>query len=276
MSKKLPLSDFRAVRSMLEPREFAISEGRDVKPSDLIEQSVWDGIMHLPEDVSIRTSDHNGTRFRLLHSLWSDWITAIGDDPDKPDEMYNCMLDAADCFQCANFNFLHGYYRAAIAELRAALELAMFGAYGSLRPTDEQYLNWKKGVGELRFTKCRKYLSGVLRKGDAKWMFEDSEFLAANYQKLCSFTHSRPDASDSALWKSNGPVYNNEAVRTTFFTTLSVFAICYLLVRVARRSFGIPEDSDILFELDWMPDHVKLVRAFTELYGRAPRSHATE
>jgi hypothetical protein len=46
------------------------------------------------------------------------------------------MLDAADCFQCANFNFLHGCYRAAIAELRVALELVMIGAYGSLNPSD--------------------------------------------------------------------------------------------------------------------------------------------
>jgi hypothetical protein len=67
----------------------------------------------LPDDVSIRISDHNGARLKLLLSLWSDWVTAVG-DPDRPDEMFPCMLDAADCFQCANFNFLHGYYRASL------------------------------------------------------------------------------------------------------------------------------------------------------------------
>src|ERR1019366_1668486 len=101
MSKSLPLTDFRAVRSMLEPHEFAISKRQDVPPSDLIEQRVWNGIIHLPEDVSIRISDHNGNRFRLLYSLWGAWITACG-DPDQPDEIFSCMVDAADCFQCAN------------------------------------------------------------------------------------------------------------------------------------------------------------------------------
>jgi hypothetical protein len=72
------------------------------------------------------------------------------------------MLDAADCIQCANFNFLHGYYRAALAQLRGALELVMFGAFGSLNPTDGKYIAWKKGEGELRFTSCRKRLYGTL------------------------------------------------------------------------------------------------------------------
>jgi hypothetical protein len=91
VSKKVPLKDFRARRSKLERHEFAISEGQDAPPSQLIDEVVWHGIMHLPEDVSIRISDHNGTRLRLLHGLWQDWITAIG-NPSKPDEIYNCLL----------------------------------------------------------------------------------------------------------------------------------------------------------------------------------------
>jgi len=269
MSKKLPLTDFRAVGSKLESHEFAISEGQDAPPSDLVEQEVWDGILHLPEDVSIRISDHNGTRLKLLHSLWADWVTAVG-DPGKPDEIYNCMLDAADCFQCGNFNFLHGYYRAAIAELRVALELMMIGVYGSLNPTDAKYLAWKKGAGQLGFTGCRRPLLGVLKKGDAKWMFDDGAFLATTYETLCHYTHSRPNASDGSSWESNGPVFNNAAIKLTFSTTLSVIATCYLLVRLARRSFTMPEDSDIVFELNWMPNHAELVRAFTELYGKRP------
>jgi hypothetical protein len=270
MTKKLRLIDFRAVRSRLEPHEFAISEGQDVAPSDLVEREVWEGIMHLPEDVSIRISDHNGARLKLLHSLWGDWVTGIG-DLKNPNEMYGCMLDAADCFQCATFNFLHGYYRAALAESRVALELVMIGTYGNLKPTDKKYISWKTGVGELGFTLCRKSLLGMLQKNNAKWMFEGGELLATNYQFLCNYTHSRPNASDGALWESNGPVYNNEAIKLTFFRTLCIFAICYLLVRLARPAFVLPKDSDILFELEWLPDYPKLVRAFTELYGKAPR-----
>jgi hypothetical protein len=120
MSKKLPLKDFRAVRSKLEPHEFAISEGQDVPPSDLVDPAVWHGIMHLPEDVSIRISDHNGLRLRLMYQFWGDWVEAIG-DPNNPDEIFNCLLEAADCFQGTTFNFLHGFHRTALAELRTAL-----------------------------------------------------------------------------------------------------------------------------------------------------------
>jgi hypothetical protein len=77
--------------------------------------------------------------------------------------------------------------------------------------------------------------------------------------------------SDGALWQSNGPVYNDDAIKLTFFATLSVYAMCYLLVRMARPGFVMPEDSDILFELDWMPDYAPLARAFTDLYGKPPK-----
>lgn len=167
MVRKLPLTDFRAVRSKLEPHEFAISDGQDAPPSNPVEQEVWDGIVHLPEDVSICISDHNGTRLELLFSLWSDWIEAIG-DPDKPDEIFNCMLDAADAFQGAHFNFLHGYYRVALSELRVALELVLIGACGTLQPNDAKYLDWKKGFGELGFTRCRKNLSGIPAEGTSQ------------------------------------------------------------------------------------------------------------
>jgi hypothetical protein len=53
----------------------------------LIDEETWNGTTHLPDDMAIRTSDHNGVRLVLLHSLWGDWITATG-DPEKPDELF--------------------------------------------------------------------------------------------------------------------------------------------------------------------------------------------
>jgi len=265
MPKKLPVADFRAVRHMLEPSEFALSEGEDVEPSDLVDEETWAGMLHLPEDVSIRTSDHNGTRLKLLYSLWGDWITATG-DPAAPDELFNCMLDACDAFQCAHFLVLHGYYRAAIAELRVALEQVMIGAYGNLKPDDPDYILWKSSGSELGFTRCRKRMHGLLRNEQSKWILGDGEFPAATFQKLCNFAHSRPDSSDGALWRSNGPVYSHDAMMLTFFTTLSVYAICYLLVRMARPQFALPTDSRILFEEEWMPYRAEMISAFEELY----------
>lgn len=275
MAKKLPITDFRAVRNKLEPHEFAISNRQDVPPSDLIEREIWEGIVVLPEDVSIRISDHNGIRLKLLYSLWSDWIETIG-HPEKPDEVHGCMLDITDCFQCMNFNFLHGFYRAALAELRTALELMMIGVYGTLNPSNKDYRAWKTGSGELNFGRCRRRLFASLRKEEAKWLFEDGGYLASAYQTLCNYSHSRPDASDNALWQSNGPVYNAQAIALTFFTALSVYAMCYLLMRLARPEFTMPEDSDILFELAWMADHATLVRAFEDLYHKAPNAPLKE
>lgn len=277
MVRKLDPADFRAVRKVLDPSDFALAgDEPDPPPTDLVSEETWDGIMTLPDDVSIRISDHHGTRLELLYSLWGDWITATG-VPESPeeagefDEIYNCMLDAADCFQCASFNLLHGYYRAALAQLRTALELVMIGAYGTLNPNDRDYLAWKEGSGELTFGRCRRRLSGTLSQRNAKWMFEDRGLLATTYQALCNYTHSRPDSNDGSLWHSNGPVYSDEAINLTFVTSLSAYALCYLLVRLARAEFSVPEDSEILFELDWMPDHAALVRAYTDLYGEPPR-----
>jgi hypothetical protein len=221
--------------------------------------------MHLPEDVSIRISDHNGIRLRLMFQLWGDWVEAIG-DPDEPDEMFNYLLEAADCFQGATFNFLHGYYRTALAELRTALELVMIGTYGTLYPSDKDYLQWKGRKSEnFGFTRCRKRLLGNLKKERAKWMFEDGELLALTFQTPCTYTHARPGADYGALWQSNEPVYIDAAIRLTFFSGLSVHALSYLLIRLARHDFVMPEGSGILFELDWMPDYAPLVRAYADL-----------
>lgn len=128
MVSRIPLSDFRAVRHKLDADDFALSEAPDPAPTAPIDEETWSHLTHLTDDVAIRTSDHNGHRLKLLCGLSNDWVTATGDDPERPDELFGCMLDAADAFQCANFLYLHGFYRAAIAELRVALELVMIGA----------------------------------------------------------------------------------------------------------------------------------------------------
>jgi len=267
MAKKLPLSDFRAVRRKLEPHVF-LEGGKDVAPTDLVDEETWSGITHLPDDVAIRTSDHNGLRLALLYSLWADWLTAIGDE--QPDELYGCMAAAADAFHCTNFLFLHGYYRAAMAELRVALELVTIGAYGNLRPTDAKYVEWKMSGSELGFTHFRRKMHDMLRGEQCKWLLANDEFPDETFRQLCNFTHSRPDSSDGALWRSTGPVYVHEAIKLTFLTALSVYGICYLLVRIARPSFRLSESSRFLFEEDWIPNHAGVARAFESLFKNRP------
>jgi hypothetical protein len=272
MTKSLPVTDFRAVRHILEPHDFALGdEEDDPLPSDQIDAEIWAGIMNLPDDVAVRISDHNGTRIRLLYTLWGHWIEAVG-APDRQDELFGCMLDANDCLQCANFDLLHGFYRAAISNLRTALELVMIGTFGNIRPTDAQYLRWKQGDEErMGFSHCRKQLFNIHKGTEIEWLFAKEAFPATIYANLCRFTHARPDASDGALWQSNGPVYNGEAVLKTFKFSLDVYSISHLLVKVGRPDFVLLEDSQILFELDWMTHHCAIVKAHRQLYRGSRR-----
>jgi hypothetical protein len=125
MMMPVPLSDFRARRYVLEADAY-LTGGEHIAPTDLIASNIWSGITHLPDDIAIRISSHHGTELKLLYSLWGDWLEATG-DPFQKDNLFACMLDAADCFQCATFNLLHGYYRSALADLRSALELVAIG-----------------------------------------------------------------------------------------------------------------------------------------------------
>ena len=71
--------------------------------------------------------------------------------------------------------------------------------------------------------------------------------------------------------KATAPLTTSEAIRVTFFSSLAAYALCYLLVRLARPRFMMPERSEVLFELDWMPDHAPLVRAYADLFGKQPK-----
>src|ERR1700679_3580435 len=161
MTNPLQPDDFRVTRSMLPPEAFAISDGMDIPPTDLVPEEVWDGIMHLPDDVALRISGHDGLRLRLLYSLWGDWVEAIG--LERNDEIFDAMLDAAGCLQSSNFNFLHGFYRTALADLRTAFELTMIGAFGQLYPDDSDYRDWKEGTADnFGFSSCRRRLHQAL------------------------------------------------------------------------------------------------------------------
>ena len=246
MPKRTHATDFRTTRALLPDEVFLLANGPRSGPTDLVARDVWNGIVHLPDDVALTTSNHHGSQLAALYSLWSGWIEAIGDDPD---ELFTSMLDASDCFQASTFDSLHGYYRSALASLRSAIELVAIGTLGNRSPTDTDYIRWKKqNVGSLPFATAVRKLRGATKGPLSVKAFEPNGWLAALYEKLCAYAHSRPDASDGEMRQSNGPIYVNEAFSLVYKLQASTYAACYVLTKLGRPSFVLPKKSEFLFK----------------------------
>jgi hypothetical protein len=246
MAKGVRSTDFRATRTLLPDKAFALVSGRRPGPTDLVSKDVWHGIMHLPDDVAITTSNHHGSQLAALYTLWGDWVEAIG---QVPDELFSAMLDAADCFQSSTFDSLHGYYRSALTNLRGALELVAIGALGNLSPNDRDYLRWRKqNVGSLPFASCIRKLRGVTKEPSHALIFKPNGWLETLYQELCAYAHSRPDSSDGEMWRSNGPIYVGTACNLVFGLQVSTYTACYVLTKVGRPDFVLPKTSELLFK----------------------------
>jgi hypothetical protein len=229
----------------LLPNEvFALVNGKRPGSTDLVAEDIWNGIMHLPDDVAMTTSNHHGSQLAALYSLWGDWVEAMSDEHD---ELFTGMLDAADCFQASTFDALHGYYRSALSNLRCAIELVAIGAVGNLLPNDRDYVRWKKqNVGSLPFASCIRKLRGVTKARAPTLMFKPNGWIEALYNELCAYTHSRPASSDGEMWNSNGPIYVRAAINMVFELQESIYATCYLLAKVGRPALALPTASEYL------------------------------
>lgn len=255
MPKPPPQKDFRFHRDLLPDEAFALVGGERPGPTDLVEEKTWSGIMHLPDDVALTTSNHHGKQLTTLYDLWGDWVEAIGDDQD---ELHGGMLDAADCLQASTFDSLHGYYRSAVANLRSALELIAIGALGNVAPRDRDYVRWKKhNLGSFPFQSCVRKLRGATLRAAPPSVLKAGGWADTLYEELCPYSHSRPDASDGEIWESNGPIYVAGAFNGVFELQLSTYAAGYVFVKLARPQVTLPKHSRVLFEtpsLLWSDD----------------------
>ena len=78
MTKNMDLADFRAVRRVLEPDDFALTDGKpDPPPTDLIDRESWEHIMILPGHVAITTTSYQGSRISLMNDLSSEWVFSM-------------------------------------------------------------------------------------------------------------------------------------------------------------------------------------------------------
>ncbi len=63
-------------------------------PTDLIDEETWRHITLLPDDVSIRTSNHHGKLIRELNELNNIWVEhAVGDVEDILHKVLIYMMD---------------------------------------------------------------------------------------------------------------------------------------------------------------------------------------
>lgn len=265
MVKPLSLDDFRAVRHVYEPDDFALSGGPDPEPTDLISPETWSSIMGLPDDVSIRTTNHHGTEARILHSLWGAWLEAMGDDPEHFDLVGTSMLDATDEFQAATFNLLCGFYRQAIGCLRNVLDVVSIGAYCQAFGKALEFTQWREGTlkHEYRFGEiCESFLASsqyaplaaYLRTAHTNGVFDRRRgqypggWARQIYGKLSKYAHSRPNHTNADLWASNGPIYDDRAVLLTTGMFIEVAVLSYVFVKLCRPDFELPDDARSLFE----------------------------
>jgi hypothetical protein len=237
MAKNMPKGDFRFTRELLPDEVFLWVDGKRPAPTDPVSKKVWNHIVHLPDDAALRTSDHHGTDLRALCKLWSAWINATGDDAAEP--LFSAMLDATDCFQSSTFDALHGYYRSALSNLRSALELVSVGTLGNLAPNNDAYLRWRDNGASLALPECFKRLRRVASEPTKGMLFKPGGSIEALYYELCAYAHSRPDASDGAMWQSNGPVYVYEAFIQVFRSQLATYRACFLLAKVGRPKWTV-------------------------------------
>jgi hypothetical protein len=94
-------------------------------------------------------------------------------------------------------------------------------------------------------------------------------WLEGLYGELCAYAHSRPDASDGKMWKSNGPIYVAAAFSHVFELQISTYAAGYILTKVGRKGFFLSAASDFLFKtpgLLWHDDIASSYHALCSIY----------
>ena len=245
MVRNLDPDDFRAVRRVLEPSDFALSDDNpDSPPTDLIDEPAWRGIMDLPGDVAIRTTSLQGSRVSVLHELLCAWTEAFPGDGI----VARAMLDGFDSLQAAVFNLVHGFYKEAIFALRSALEILTFATVVELAKDTKSWESWLVG-DEFSFKRqCDRAqglppLDGLERRvrtttGTAIFVSQDGNgrnAWARNlYRRLSEYAHARGNAANAELWESNGPIYSARGFALAYHFFLETYALCLILAKVAN------------------------------------------
>lgn len=285
MPKQMPLDDFRAVRSVLEPDDYAYSSGiPDPPPSDLIPEDVWHHLTTLPDEVAVRTSNRHGTLIARLNQLAGTWPVCVGDS-EHADLVGLAMIEMINEPDASLYNMLVGFYRQAVDSLRIVLESVSMGALCQLTAQDSRLQNWLEGNEEVKFREVANGLQGAPetnRLHDHLQQVSHSGFadqanraqayrggwLRQLYQRLCKYSHGQPLFNNTSLWQSNGPIYVGRAVAIVTGLFMETFVASYILVKLCRPEFELPAEAREIFEGDslHLPDWAKVSDASSQAY----------
>jgi hypothetical protein len=258
MAHPLPLNDFRALRFVLDPDDFARSDGKpDPEPFDLIAQEVWETLTMLSSDVSIRTSNNHGKLLASEQGLWATLVEAVIDDPR--DAVLSAILDVADEFHATTFDLLHGFYRQAASSLRSALELILDGAEKALTSKSGSHqpstFKFQRTARTIRGAERAKRIDDALEARCDRTLFgrpPDKGWIGDLYGRLCDYAHARRGHTLGDMWQSNGPIYVGEAVQNIHLLFVETYcAVCVLAclgqasLRLPRRARGVLTSTEV-------------------------------
>ena len=222
--------DFRSQRFLLPKEAFAYAVGPQSHPTDLITPATWSSIMALPDDVSIRTTNHFGSMLKDLWWCWGEW-TAL-----------------------------------AFTSLRAVIEAMTIGLHFQCSGDRSEFDDWTQG-GEIGFgraaDKCMAHtarLEAALQASAGDDLFRqrtkdnDGGLVRRLFRILSHYAHGQPRFTDADIWSSNGPVLVPAAVKTWRDLYLSTYAVALLEARLAEPALdhlgsGSENTAEELFRL---------------------------
>jgi hypothetical protein len=252
--------DFRSTRVKLPPEAFAISHGMDLPPSDLVLEETWNSIVHLPDGVSLRTSDHYGTRLKKVWDYWGDWVTVVLDLQGRDQALVDSPIarvssDCAVYFQASVHNALVRYYRLAFASLRSVVENMTVGLRFELATDRSKFQSWlageEFGLGSAA-DQLKKYASVAQLERSLRVATGDDLYRQRNpaandegglirilFRELSKYAHGAPNYTDADIWASNGPVFVRDAFERWIHIFVLTYALGILQIRLARPSLRI-------------------------------------
>lgn len=248
-TRKDSLIDFRSKRARLGPECFAISSGKEISPTDLVGKKCWNGIMSLPDDVTLRTTDQYGSALELLYNLWGEWtsVTYALQKTFKDSAIAHTALDAGDHFHASIYNAVTGYYRLAFTSLRGVVENMSLGMQFHIAAAQKEFADWIAG-GEFNFGWAADHLTQnanvaaleqnlATATGDNLFRRrrpgDPGGFVRRLFRELSRYAHGAPGYNDGDMWRSNGPVFVSKSFEAWIECFLTVYCLAVLLSRLS-------------------------------------------